>query len=261
VSTARQAAPRAAPLVVPLGVLLVWQLLSTTGLLRLQFLPSPVRIGRALVEAASTGELVADLAHTLTVVAAATGIAAVLGGGLGIALGLLPALRRRVLASVDFLRAVPAIALMPVALLVLGPGPLTELALATYAATWPVVVSTLGGVAGVPDRLRDVAATLRLPPPSTLARVIIPASVPTWLVGARVAAIVSLHVTLVAEMVISPAGIGGGLVESLQGLNPPRMWAYVVVCGVLGVALQAALRRLVRAALPGSTTAPAPGSP
>jgi ABC-type nitrate/sulfonate/bicarbonate transport system permease component len=106
-----------------------------------------------------------------------------------------------------------------------------------------------------------VAATLRLPPPSTLARVIIPASVPTWLVGARVAAIVSLHVTLVAEMVISPAGIGGGLVESLQGLNPPRMWAYVVVCGVLGVALQAALRRLVRAALPGSTTAPAPGSP
>jgi NitT/TauT family transport system permease protein len=241
---------------VPLGVLLVWQLLSTTGLLRLQFLPSPVRIGRALVEAASTGELVADLAHTLTVVAAATGIAAVLGGGLGIALGLLPALRRRVLASVDFLRAVPAVALMPVALLVLGPRPLTELTLATYAATWPVLVNTLGGVVGVPERLRDVAATLRLRPASTLARVTIPASVAAWLVGARVAAIVALHVTLIAEMIISPAGIGGGLVESLQGLNPPRMWAYVVVCGALGVALQATLRRLVRAAVPGEAFGP-----
>jgi ABC-type nitrate/sulfonate/bicarbonate transport system permease component len=261
VSAVRRAAPRAVGLVVPLGVLLVWQLLSATDLLRLQFLPSPVQIGRTLVEEASTGELVADLAHTLAVVAAATGIAAVVGGGVGAALGLLPALRRRVLASVDFLRAVPAIALMPVALLVLGPRPLTELVLATYAATWPVLVSTLGGVVGVPDRLRDVAATLRLPPPSTLARVTIPASVPTWLVGARVAAIVALHVTLIAEMVISPAGLGGGLVESLQGLNPPRMWAYVVVCGVLGVALQVALRRLVRVALPGGAFGPAPGSP
>jgi sulfonate transport system permease protein len=259
VSAVRRPAPRAVGLVVPLGVLLVWQLLSRTGLLRLQFLPSPVRIGRTLVEEALTGDLVTDLAHTLAVVAAATGIAAVLGGGVGVALGLLPTLRRRVLASVDFLRAVPAIALMPVALLVVGPRPLTELVLATYAATWPVLVSTLGGVVGVPDRLRDVAATLRLPPPSVLARVIMPASVPAWLVGSRVAAIVALHVTLIAEMLISPAGIGGGLVESLQGLNPPRMWAYVVVCGVLGVALQAALRRLVRAALPGGTTAPAPG--
>ena len=181
VRTLRRAAPRAVGLVVPLGVLLAWQLLSATGLLRLQFLPSPDRIARTLVEEALTGELVADLTHTLAVVAAATGIAAMLGGGVGAALGLLPALRRRVLASVDFLRAVSAIALMPVALLALGPRPLTELMLATYAATWPVLVNTLGGVVGVPERLRDVAATLRLRPASTLARVTIPASVPAWL--------------------------------------------------------------------------------
>ena len=77
--------------------------------------------------------------------------------------------------------------------------------------------------------------------------------------GARVAAIVALHVTLIAEMVISAAGIGGGLVESLQGLNPPRMWAYVVVCGVLGVALQATLRLLVQAAVPGGAFSAASG--
>ncbi len=238
-------------LVVPVAVLVTWQLLTSAGVLDLEFLPPPVEIGRALAVEVMDGELPVDLAHTVAVVLIATAVAGVVGGGLGVALGLVPALRIHVAASFDFLRTIPAIALMPIALLLLGPGPSTELLLAAYAATWPVLVTTAGGVAGVPDRLRDVARTLRLSAARTVGRIVVPAAAASWLAGARVAAIVALHVTVVAEMVMSPAGLGGGLVESLQGLNPPRMWAYVVVCGLVGILLQGLLRRLVPLGLTG----------
>lgn len=248
--------PGVTGVVLPLAALVAWQLLTSVGVLDLQFLPAPSEIGRVAATEAVDGELAADLAHTLAIVLIATIAAGAIGGSIGVALGLVPGLRMHFAASLEFLRTVPAIALMPVALLLLGARPTTELLLAAYAATWPVLVTTAAGVAGVPDRLRDVARTLRFSPARTIGRIILPAAASSWLAGARVAAIVALHVAVIAEMVISPAGLGGGLVESLQGLNPPRMWAYVAVCGLLGVLLQGLLRRLIHPALQGGDGVP-----
>jgi NitT/TauT family transport system permease protein len=242
-------------LVLPLAVVGCWQLLSPSGALDLQFLPAPEQIGRSLLVEAASGELAADLGHTLAVAVAATAIAALVGGALGIVLGLAPALRTYLAASVDFLRTVPAIALMPVALLALGPRGITELVLATYAAIWPVVLNTAAGVAAVPARLRDVARVLHLSPAGALRTIIIPAAVPSWLAGARTSAIIALHVTLIAEMVIAPNGLGGGLIESLNALDPSRAWAYALTCGFVGYLLHGVLRRVVRTGLPGSTAA------
>jgi sulfonate transport system permease protein len=83
-------------------------------------------------------------------------------------------------------------------------------------------------------------------------KIVIPAAVPAWLVGARMAVIVALLVTIVAEMIMYPRGLGGGLTESMHALAPERMWAYAVVCGILGVLLNAGLRRAVRLAFPGA---------
>jgi ABC-type nitrate/sulfonate/bicarbonate transport system permease component len=71
-------------------------------------------------------------------------------------------------------------------------------------------------------------------------------------VGARLAAVIGLLVAIVAEMIMYPRGLGGGLIESLNALAPARMWAYALVCGLVGFLLNAGLRRMVRLALPGS---------
>jgi ABC-type nitrate/sulfonate/bicarbonate transport system permease component len=156
------------------------------------------------------------------------------------------------MASVDFLRTIPAVALVPVAVLSFGPVPSAEIALATYAALWPIVLHTAGGVAAVHPRQYDVARMLRLGPVATVRKIVIPAAVPAWLVGARMAMTIALLVAIMAEMMMSTRGLGGGLTESMHALAPARMWTYALVCGILGLLLNAGVRRAVRRALPGA---------
>lgn len=239
-----------AGLVVPLAIVTAWQVLVDVGALALDFLPAPDEVLTALAHEITSGELTGHLAHTLLVTVAATGVAMIIGGALGLGFGLVPALRINAGASVDFLRTIPAVALMPIAMLSIGPGPLTQLLLAAWAAQWPILINTAGAVAGVHPRLYDVGRMLRFSPATTLRKIVVPALVPAWLVGGRLATIVALHVTITAEMVMAPEGLGGELVQSLDGLNVPRVWAYAVTCGIVGGLLNAALRRLVRHAQP-----------
>jgi sulfonate transport system permease protein len=237
-------------LLVPLAAIATWQVLESAGLLTYEYLPSPTEVLAAVVELTRTGELAGDLAYTLGVALVATAITLPLGGALGLAIGLVPGVRRYLLASIDFLRTIPAVALVPVAVLTFGPAPRTELMLAVYAGMWPIVLNTAGGVAGIHPRQYDVARTLQLSPAARLRKIVVPAVIPAWLVGARLSAVVALVVAIVTEMMVSPRGLGGGLVQSLNALAPARMWAYALVCGVVGMVLNAGLRRAVRLAVP-----------
>ena len=244
-------ASRLVGIAVPLAAVAGWQMLESAGWLDYDYLPSPREVLAALLDLARTGELVDDVAHTLGVTLVAAAISMTLGASLGLAIGLVPAVRRYSMASVDFLRTIPAVALVPIAVLTFGPVRTAEVALATYAALWPIVLHTAGGVAAVHPRQYDVAGMLRLGQAATVRKIVVPAAVPAWLVGARMAVIIALLVSIVAEMMMSSRGLGGGLTESMHALAPARMWAYAVVCGVLGVLLNAGLRRAVRLALPG----------
>jgi sulfonate transport system permease protein len=239
-------------ILVPLAAVAGWQTLKSMGWLDYEYLPSPREVVAALLDLARSGELVDDVAHTLRVTVAAAAIAMAFGAALGLAIGLIPAVRRYSMASVDFLRTIPAVALVPIAVLTFGPVRTAEVALATYAALWPIVLHTAGGVAAVHPRQYDVARMLRLGPVDTVRKIVVPAAVPAWLVGARMAVIIALLVSIVAEMMMSSQGLGGGLTESMHALAPARMWAYAVVCGILGALLNAGLRRAVRLALPGA---------
>ncbi len=245
-------ASRLAGFVVPLAAVAGWQALKSMGWYDYEYLPSPRELLTALVDLARSGELVNDVAHTLGVALVAAAISMVVGAALGLAVGLIPTVRRYTMASIDFLRTIPAVALVPIAVLSFGPVRTAEVALATYAALWPIVLHTAGGVAAVHPRQYDVARMLRLGRVATMRKVAIPAAVPAWLVGARMAVIIALLVAIVAEMMMSSRGLGGGLAESMYALAPARIWAYAVVCGILGLMLNAGLRRAVRLALPGA---------
>jgi len=237
---------------VPVTAVAGWQALESLGLLDYEYLPSPGELTLAFLELVRSGELFDDVAHTLGVAILAAALSMLVGAVLGLAIGLVPVVRRYSMASVDFLRTIPAVALVPIAVLTFGPGWTAEISLATYAALWPIVLHTAGGVAQVHPRQYDVARMLRLGPVTTVRKVVIPAAVPAWLVGARMAVIIALMVAIVAEMLMSSTGLGAGLTESMHALAPARMWAYAVVCGVLGLLLNAGLRRGVRLALPGA---------
>ena len=248
---ANRARVAAIGLLLPLAVIFLWQLLASAGLLHYEYLPAPLEVMASLAELAQTGELVDDISHTLGVTLTAVGITSAVGAALGLAVGLLPTLRDYVVASIDFLRTIPAVTLVPVAVLTFGPAATTELMLAVYAALWPIVLCT-AGAAAVHPRQYDIARMLHFSRATTVRKIVLPAVVPAWLVGARLAAVIALLVAIVAEMIMYPRGLGGGLIESLNALAPARMWAYALVCGVIGLVLNAVLRRAVRLVLPGS---------
>ncbi len=239
-------------LALPTVTVVAWQLCESVGLIRYEYLPAPVDVAASLAEMIRSGELIADVAYTLFVSLTATATALTLGAALGLAIGLLAEVRRYSVASIDFLRAIPAVALVPIAVMTIGPSTKTEVVLAVYAALWPVVLCTAAGAEATHPRQYDVAKMLHFSRALTIRKVVVPATVPGWLVGARLAAVIALLVAIATEMIMYQRGLGGGLVGALNALAPARAWAYALTCGVIGFALTALLGRLVAVASPGS---------
>jgi ABC-type nitrate/sulfonate/bicarbonate transport system permease component len=172
---------------------------------------------------------------------------------IGAAIGLVPAFQSLTGSSIDVLRSVPVIAPIPVAILILGPEFRTEVIIAVYAAMWPVLVNTSGGVRAVYPQLNEVARTFQLSRIDHLRKIVLPATMPAILVGSRLAVVSALVVAIVAEMLANPQGVGWGLMQALNGLRVERMWAYSLTCGALGFLVNAALVYAVRRSLPGGT--------
>ena len=234
------------------ALLAVWQLLVSTRVIHLYSLPGPAGIWSGLRYLAGPGGgLWPALGHTIQCVAAAWGIAVALGGLAGMLLALNPTIASWTNATVNLFRSLPVVALIPVAILIWGTGSKAEIILGAYAALWPMLVNTAGGVRGVSPRLRDVARTLRLSRAATLVKIVMPSTGAALLVGARLALATALVVCVVAEMVGLQSGVGNQLVLEQGAGQPDRMWAYVILVGVLGIIVNAGLVKVVRVMFPG----------
>jgi len=196
--------------------------------------------------------LAPDIAHTLISVAIGWAVAIAVGTSLGFLLGLSPTARRYSLASIEILRPMPGVAFAPVGLLLFGFSLETEMVVTILPVLWPVLVNTMGGVAGVHPRLHDVGRTFRLSRKETILRIILPAAMPAIVVGARISLGLALVLAIVAEMVGNPQGLGYGIVREQQALRPDLMFAYIVTVGFIGIALNAAMLAVAESLFPSS---------
>ena len=218
-----------------------WEVLVRSGAVTFDYLPAPSGILLASGSLIASGELFSQALHTVESILIGWTAAAAIGIGLGLALGLSPLLRRWSLASFEVLRPLPAIAFLPLALLLFNFSLTTELVLMIYASIWPVFINTMGGVMGVTSRLYDVGRTLRLSRMQTLVKVIVPAAAPAIVTGCRLSMGLTLVMAIVAEMIANPHGLGYAVISELQAMQPQRMFAYVIFIGVLSIALNAGL--------------------
>lgn len=249
----------ASGLLTALALVAAWEALVRGGAVQLSTIPAPSAVAVRSVDLVTSGVLLVDLLHTLWVTVLGWLIASGTGVVVGLVLGLWRPAWRWSMASLELLRAVPPVTLVPVALLMFGFSMRTELTLVVYASTWPVLVSSLEGARRVRPELREVARTLRLSRRATLTKVVLPAAAPSIAVGLQLALSLALVLAVVAELVGNPAGLGNGLLLAQLALQPEAAFAYFFTIGLLGVALNAGLRRLlaqVPAARPHSDGAP-----
>ena len=145
---------------------------------------------------------------------------------------------------IEFLRPIPAVALIPLAILLLGLGlPMTRF-IVVYAAVWPILVNTLYGVRGSDQMLHDVARTSGVSGAGRLFRVTLPAALPSIATGVRVGASIGLLACVTAEYTNGTGGIGAYMQRQETAIQLPKLYAAVILVGALGYGVN----RLLRAA-------------
>lgn len=237
-------------------IVAVWEVAFRSGVIRVSGIPRPAEIARALWELTASGEMTGPLLHTFTTVVLASACALALGLLLGTALGISPLVSRWAMASVDFLRSIPVVALVPVVVLFWGPSTKSEFVITTYAALWVMTVNTVGGFRTVHPRLNDISRMFELSRVRQVRSIWLPAVMPSVLVGARLVVVVATINAVIAESFVNPAGLGWELVRAQQGLRPADLWAYAVIAGLFGYVLNRILIVTVRLLYPSGRANP-----
>jgi ABC-type nitrate/sulfonate/bicarbonate transport system permease component len=239
---------RLAVLAAALGL---WQGLSAAGVIRADEFPSMTQTASALWHQAAGSALWTAVGQTLEgwAIGLAIGVAAALL--LGTLIGSSGFAYRSVIGVIEFFKAIPVIAILPIALVLWGATLKMKFALVGFAVFWPLVIQVCYGVRALDPVVRDTTTVLALRGPRKFATVTLPSAAPFIATGLRVAVAVALIVDVIAELIGGGSGIGTRilLAENAGPGSYPVMYAYIVVAGVLGVLLAGAFTVAERYAL------------
>ena len=172
------------------------------------------------------------------------------GVTIGVVLARVHVLSRAFNPLVQFSRSIPPVALVPIAVLLLGIGDTMKIALIAFVCFFPVLLNTIDGVRAVNQTLEDVAHTFRFTPRQRLFSLLLPSAAPQIFAGMRVALAVAFILMIVTEMVASTNGIGHATLSYQTRFRIPAMWSGMLLLAVLGYLLNvffvAIERRILR---------------
>ncbi len=231
------------------GLVVLLEVLPHTGLVSADYLPPASEMGRALWQLLGEDVFWTALGDTLTGWGLGLAIAVVAGVVAGVVIGSVPALRAVTASTIEFLRPIPSVALIPVAVLLYGTDLESKLLLVVYASFWQVLVQVLAGTQDVDPVAEDTARSYRIGTWGRVRYVLWPTALPYVMTGVRLAATVALVLTITAELVIGAPGLGKELAVAQTSGAVPRVYALVLVTGILGVAVNLVARAVERRAL------------
>ena len=228
----------------PLALLTAFELYARAVAPGSDAIAPPSQAVAAFARAVLDGSLFQATAFTLGTAALGLLAGGLLGITLGIALGLAPRAARLTGLTIEMLRPIPSVALIPLAMLVFGFGVRMELSVVAFATFWPMLILTRAAVLQVEPRLLEVSRVLGL---STLQRsfkIVLPAIVPRLFVALRLGVAVALVVAVTVEIAANPNGMGYAMMIAQQSLNPALMLAWLAWIGVVGYAINLGALRL-----------------
>ena len=191
-----------------------------------------------------------DVVPSLLRLGAGYAIAIVAAVAVGIPLGLNRTARRAAAPIVEFLRAIPPPALLPLAIVVIGVGNSMKVALIAFVCVWPVLLNTIDGIRGIDPTLNETARVYGVRGVDRLRLVVLPAAAPQIFAGMRTSLSLAVIMMVISEMVASTNGIGFFVLQSQRSFAIPEMWSGILLLGILGYVLNlifAAVERRVLA--------------
>jgi sulfonate transport system permease protein len=233
----------------PVLLLAVWQIASTTGLVDGQTLASPIAVAHTGSRLIADGALIEHLAVSLrrAVFGLTFGVAA------GLCLALLSGLFRLgedlIDSTLQILRSLPILALIPLAILWFGIGEEVKVILVAMGTAFPIYINTHAAIRGIDPRYVDLAITVGLSRPVLVRRVVLPGALPGFFVGLRFSVTIAWLILVVSEQINASSGIGFLMIQARDFGQTDVIVVGLLVYGALGLTSNALVRAVERRAL------------
>ena len=236
------------PLMTALGLIAAWEALVWLTGLPPYILPAPSRVAVILVQRFDL--LVEQAAWTASEMVLGLALGLVLGAALAVIFAASAGWRRWALPLVIVSQAIPVIAVAPLLVLWLGYGMASKVAMAALVIFFPVVSSLYDGLRRTDPGWLELARTMNAPPRAVLLQIRLPAALPAFASGVRIAAAVAPIGAVIGEWVGASAGLGFLMTQSLARGQTPLAFAALTILCLLGLALYTAADRLARRLVP-----------
>lgn len=230
----------------PVLLVLVWQLLSATGVLTADVLASPGRIAQVAGELITDGSLPSAMATSLRRVAAGLLLGTVVGTGLALVSGLFRIGEDLVDAPLQMLRTVPFVGLIPLFIIWFGIGEAPKTAIITLGVTFPLYLNVYAGIRGVDAQLIEAGESLGLSRWGLVRHVVLPGALPGALTGLRYSLGIAWLALVFAEQVNADSGIGFLMVQARDFLRTDVIVVCLIVYAFLGLLADFIVRSLER---------------
>jgi len=217
------------------SVLALWEVLADARFISPVFFPSPLRTASALQAMAARGDLWAPTSATCVRMLYGWAVASLLGAVVGAAIARSAAARAYLQPILEFLRPLPASAVIPPAILFLGLTSRMVVTVIAFGAIWPVLLGSYHGFRTVEPRLSEVAALLRIKSVPYLWKIALPSALPEIFAGVRVSLAIALILAIVTEMQAGQSGLGFNILMAQRSFRSPELYAGILVLGILGL--------------------------
>lgn len=229
--------------------IIVWQIVAATDVFGEGAIPTVTAVAEALIDAVLSMKYWSEVGVTTLLWLIGLSCVVILALPAGVVLAEVATLRAWTQSTIDFLRSIPHIAFIPLALVLIGSNPIMVTVMVVVGAIWPLLLQTIAGVTSVDRVTKDTARSLQLSTRQRVTRVTGPAAMPFVLTGLKISASLALIIVVVTGMLGGTPGLGREIVSAQESFQTPLLYAYLVTIGVMGfginVVFELAERRLL----------------
>lgn len=229
-----------------LTLLVIWEVAALVGWADARFLPPPTQVIPKMFELLGNVPFWVSVGDTMAQWGIGLLIALVFGTVLGVIIGLSPFLRKATNSTIEFLRPIPSVALIPLASLLYGVRPEASLLLIVYACFWQILIQVMYGVNDVDQVALQTGRSYAMNGWQRVRHIVFPTMLPFLMTGVRLAAAVALILAITAQLIIGTPGLGKEIANAQNAGLYSTMYALILITGFLGVLVNVVVRLVER---------------
>lgn len=224
----------ALPWLIPVAIIIIWEVIVDAGMIDTTYVPSPSAVGSQAITLWQEGTLQQNIGISLYRATIGLLIGGTIGFTLGVANGLSRISNLLFNSTVQMIRNIPHLALIPLIIIWLGIGEPAKVTLVAIGVMFPIYINTLHGIQSIDPKLIEMGRSYQLSKWQMLTKIIFPGAMPTILMGIRYALGVMWTTLIVSETISSSSGIGYMETNAQQFLDMPTIFLAIIIYAILG---------------------------